>query len=118
MDTKDSSQLWMCDDKSLKSKGDVWMSEDKWRFKNTADRKFMYIENISNKKFLTANSNGTVIEEDYEDDKTGQLWKRGKPNIEGYFTLENYMKTDMKSTFLTSTSIGTLEIKGKELEFI
>jgi hypothetical protein len=54
-------------------------------------------------------TNGSkVILENFEGDKNEQLWKKGDPNAEGYFTLENY-KT---SKFLTAASSTSLELKG------
>lgn len=40
--------------------------------------------------------------------KPQQLWKRGEPNSEGYFSLEN----SIVPNFMTATSASTLEIKG------
>ena len=49
-----------------------------------------------------------VILENFEEDKDEQLWKKGEPNAEGYFTLENYKV----SKFITASSSTTLELKG------
>ena len=54
-------------------------------------------------------NDGEVILEVYEEDKAEQLWKKGKPNAEGYFTLENYKV----SKFVTAVSSTSLELKGK-----
>ena len=50
----------------------------------------IYIENDSYNKVLGTSNGAKVIEEEYEEGKTEQLWKIGKPNAEGYFTLENH----------------------------
>ena len=50
-----------------------------------------------------------VILEKFEEDKHGQLWKKGEPNAEGYFTLENFKGSEV----MTATSSTTLELKGK-----
>ena len=47
------------------------------------------ITNISKTKVLGTKDDGGVILEVYEEDKAEQLWKKGKPNAEGYSTLEN-----------------------------
>ena len=47
------------------------------------------ITNTSKTKVLGTNKDGEVILEVYEEDKAEQLWKKGKPNAEGYSTLEN-----------------------------
>ena len=49
-----------------------------------------------------------VILENFEEDKDEQLWKKGKPNSEGYFTLENHKL----SKFITASSSTSLELKG------
>ena len=48
-----------------------------------------------------------VILENFEEDKDEQLWKKGEPNAEGYFTLENYKV----SKFITASSANSLELK-------
>ena len=47
------------------------------------------IENISKTKVLGTKNDGEVILEVYEEDRAEQIWKKGKPNAEGYSTLEN-----------------------------
>ena len=64
-----------------------WKSDEEWNFK-TKDE-LIYIENISQKKFLESSSDGDVILKDFEEDKAQQLWKQGKPDADGYFTLES-----------------------------
>ena len=64
------------------------MSDEQWNFKTNND--LIYIENISKAKVLGTSSDGRVILEDFEEGKDDQLWKKGKPNTEGYFTLTNY----------------------------
>ena len=75
----------------LINKKGLWKSVDLWNFK-TKDDDFIYIENISKTKFLGTTSDGEVILEDFEEDKAEQLWKRGKANVEGYFTLTPGLK--------------------------
>ena len=57
---------------------------------------------------MQAKSDGKVIYEDFEDGKPEQLWKKGKPDVEDYFTLEN----SGVSKVLTAISESSLEIKG------
>ena len=52
-----------------------------------------------------------VILEDFEEEKNEQLWRKGEPNNEGYFTLEN-SKGMRPYKFLTAMSSSSLEIKG------
>ena len=69
----------------------------------------IYIENIKTKKVLESKNDGKVSQEDYEEGKAQQLWKKGEPNAEGYFTLENFKGSEV----MTATSSTTLELKGK-----
>ena len=49
-----------------------------------------------------------VILELKDEDKNEQLWKKGVPNNEGYFTLQN-----ASGKFMTAISPSSLGIKGK-----
>ena len=55
-----------------------------------------------------ATSDGKVIQEVFVEGKTDQLWKKGKPDAEGYFTLENSGVPKV----ITAISESGLEIKG------
>ena len=80
------------------------MSNDKWNFKSKD--KLIYIENISKAKFLGTRNNvdAKVILED----EAKQLWKKGEPNDQGYFTLEH----SEKPLVITAISSSGLEING------
>ena len=81
----------------------LWILDDDGELKNKAvilDKKW----NITTKK----TAYGTVIEEDFVDGKPGQVWKQGKPDAEGYFSLED----SKSSKILTATSSSKLEVKG------
>ena len=109
------SQLWKLDGHELRDEEGIWKSHELWNFK-TKDHvlwdfkkpkdELIYIENIANKKVLGASINGEVILEDFEEGKDQQLWKKGKPNARGYFTLENAKVPKI----MTATS-STLQIK-------
>ena len=81
---------------------------DDWNFK-TKDDDLIYIENTSKTKVLGTKNNKQVTLEDFEEGKAEQLWKKGVPDAEGYFTLENSKVPKV----LTATSSGGLEITGK-----
>ena len=49
----------------------------------------IYIKNIHKGKVLGAKSDDQVILEVFEEDKAEQLWKKGKPNAEGYSSIVN-----------------------------
>ena len=93
----------------LKNKG-LWMSDEEWNFKPKDD--YFYIENISKKKVLGAESHGEVILEDFEEGKAEQLWKKGEPDAEGYFTLKNSWEPNYSIKYFTAISESSLEIKG------
>ena len=57
----------------------------------------------SNKVELENKDDTLITAKDYR-----QLWRKGTPNIEGYFTLENYQS----KRFMTATSDVDLEVKG------
>ena len=82
------------------------MSNEEWVFKPKTN--LIYIQNILTKKVLGATNDGQVIREDYEEGKAQQLWKKGEPNAEGYFTLENFNRTEI----MTAVSSSILQIKG------
>ena len=90
----------------LQNEKGIWTSDQEWNFKNKDD--LIYIENISKTEVLGSTSDGNVFFENFEESKTEQLWKKGKPNAEGYFTLENCKV----SKVMTATSSTTLELKG------
>ena len=91
----------------LKNEAELWKSVDSWIFK-TKDDDMIYIENTSKTKVLGATSDGKVIQEISVEGKTNQLWKKGKPDAEDYFTLENSGELKV----LTAISESGLEIKG------
>jgi hypothetical protein len=102
------SQLWKLDGSMLQNKDKIWVSDRNWVFKTKTD--LIYIENIPKKKVLETSSNGSVILQDFEEGKAQQLWKKGEPNSEGYFTLENSNVTKIMTANYLNSSI--LQIKG------
>ena len=72
----------------------------------------IYIENTSKAKVLGAESDGKVIQEFLVKGKADQLWKKGKPDAEGYFTIERLENYHEVPKFLTAISESGLEIKG------
>ena len=68
----------------------------------------IYIENVLTKKVFGSTNDGKVIPEDYEEGKANQLWKKGKPDAENFFTLENSGVPKV----MTAISSSGLEIKG------
>ena len=82
------------------------MSDEEWVFNPKTN--LIYIQNILTEKVLGATNDGQVIREKYEEGKAQQLWKKGEPNTEGYFTLQNFNE----SKLMTAISTSDLQIKG------
>ena len=91
----------------LRNEAELWISVDSWIFKPKGDE-LIYIENTSKTKVLEATSDGKVIQEVFVEGKADQLWKKGDPDTEGYFTLENSEVPKV----ITAISKRGLEIKG------
>ncbi len=74
----------------------------------------IYIENINETKVWGTTNDGKVILEIFEEDKAEQLWKKGEPNAEGYFTLENnaWSQDYGLPMIMTAISSKSLEVKG------
>ena len=102
------SQLWKLDGSMLQNKDKIWMSDEEWVLKPKSN--LIYIENTLTKKVLGTTNGCKVIPEDYEEGKSKQLWKKGEPNAEGYFTLENSNMTKIMTANYLNSSI--LQIKG------
>ena len=90
----------------MKNKSNIWTSDDEWIIKNQG--KLVYIQNISKLKALATTYDGKVIEEEFTEEKFGQLWIKGEPNNEGYFTLRN----PQSKKVMTAISATGLEMKG------
>ena len=107
--------MWKFEDEVLKSKsGTIWKPEEQWTFV-TAEKNGStgYIEN--SQKDIGLGINGDSVHEvtSYQNDAT-QIWKKGEPDCEGYFTLTSLGSQKV----LTAISDQILEIKGKYHEII
>ena len=89
----------------LINKEGLWTSDDDWEVLEKEDTK-IYIANISNHKVLSAKHN-SVKEKVIEQDNPGQIWKKGVPNNEGYFTLTNVTSPKV----LTASPAKKLEVR-------
>ena len=107
----------------LINKEGLWTSDDEWNFKTKDD--LIYIENISKTKVLGTVLTSTiglwtveVILGDFVKDETRSTfstrWKKGEPDAEGYFTLENYAwsRDYGLPMIMTAISSKSLEVKG------
>ena len=86
-----------------------WRSDDAWSFETNYNYKddLIYIKNLSKGKFLGTTVNGNVRELFQVGDEDKQLWKKGVPDADGYFTLENAKVPKVLGFFLSG-----LKIKG------
>ena len=104
----DKTQRWkLGNNKKLENKEGVWKSDVLSIFKTKGDN-LISIENTSKTKVLEATSDGKVIEEAFVEGKADQLWIKGEPDADGYFTLTN----SGVPKFLTAISESDLEIQG------
>ena len=105
-----SDQRWKLDGTRLKNKAEIWISHDDWVFTSRLGY-LIYIRNYSKKWVLGAKSDGRIIQEVFVAGKAGQLWKKGKPDAEGYFILYSSLFFGLTKV-LTAISENSLEIKG------
>ena len=99
----------------LENKAGFWKGSDEWNFRTkTNSNDLIYIEKIVTilgikKTLILEVKNGAVtFELDVEENKAEQLWKKGEPNAEGYFTLKNSKIPKL----LTAISAEILTIQG------
>lgn len=104
-----SSQLWKVEGKLLKNKANIWRSNEEWDF--TFKNKLVCIHNKLKNKVLETTIDGKVILEDAQEDKPEQLWKKGRTQPDGHFTLENSKVPKV----MTAISANSLEIKDLSL---
>ena len=96
----DSLQLWKINGSKLTNKK---ITGKEW---NITTKKTFIIVNASDKNLVIGIDNhGTIVEEEFEDGKPGQHWKKGKPDADGYFSLEG----SKSSKILTANSSSNLE---------
>ena len=106
-------QLWKFNGSTLINKANLWQTQGNWNFvnknENISKSKIIHIRNNPRKKVLEMLSNGTLIEIEFNENKTEQSWIRGYQNNEGYFTIASH-----DSKLLTSASSQkSLIVQGK-----
>ena len=114
-----SGKLWTIEDNKLVSNSDVWQSNHQWNLNETNPNETMvYIENkLTNKTLFVIGNNTTVTEKILAQNESKQMWKKGVPNHEGYFSLTYPESNKVQPKVLTATNVTSFEIKGnlKEL---
>ena len=92
----------------LINKEGLWTSDDDWEVLEKEDTKICIV-NLSKHaipKVLSVKHN-SVKERVLEQDNLGQLWKKGVPNSEGYFTLTSVTSPKV----LTASPAKKLEVR-------
>ena len=103
----DPSEFWKLEDHKLINKGNDWQSNEEWNFITQGN--MILIKNVSKKQVLGISTNAIVIEKDEDQDDSTQLWKKGKPDAEGFFILEN----SQFPMVMTAMSSNTIKIQCK-----
>ena len=108
-------QLWKFEDGLLKSKsGTIWKPDEQWTFVTAEkDSRTGYIAN-SQKDIGFGITGDSVHEVTSYQNYVTQIWIKGQPDCEGYFTLTS----QRSQKILTAISDQKLEIKGKYIECI
>ena len=98
----DPSQLWKLSvDGILKNKDELragvnsWQPDGNWTFtdateKNWQNETLIHIKNNVTNMILTGFIYKAYPNETFVEGKHSQLWKRGQPDKEGYYTLQNF----------------------------
>ena len=102
--------MWKLDTNLLINKARLWTSKDNWDL--MVDETWVCIQNKSTEKVLTiSNSGAEVIEDTMVPFKSSQMWTKGEPNKDGYFTLTSIDSGKV----LTANWALSLTIEGKNL---
>ena len=95
-----------------------FISNADWNFKAGKDG-LIYITKLPEKKVIGITGTNWCTLENFVEDKTDQLWKKGKPDNEGYFTLENStvpkLITVTSSGFTEGTESFGFKLEGNSL---
>ena len=98
----------------LENRDNLWVSNEIWFFQPKSG--LIYIENNMTGKVLGLTNDSIVSLEDYVVGDAQQLWIKGEPTVEGYYTLENSgvpMVLTAVSKMMNNVSESSLEVKGK-----
>ena len=101
--------MWKLDSNLLINKARLWTSKDNWDL--TVDETWVCIQNKSTEKVLTVSDSGVEVSEDNMVPFTSQMWTKGEPNKDGYFTLTSIDSGKV----LTANWALSLTIEGKNL---
>ena len=94
----------------MKNNANLWTSNDEF-IVELKDETHILIRNSSNLKVLTVHNEPDLMEQNFEEGETDQLWIKEDSHIDGFFTLKN-LKWDK---YLTAVSKSSLQVQGKYL---
>ena len=86
----------------LNNKADLWNSTNSWKLEFIG--KLAYLKNTSKNKFFAIDNSFNVTLQNLGQNNTNQLWKQGRIDNEGYFTLSDPLSPKV----LTATKYGKL----------
>ena len=89
-------------DTSLNNKAYLWNSTDSWKLEFNGTLAFL--KNTSESKAIAIDNSFNVTLQDLGQNNTNQLWKQGRIDNEGYFTLSDPLSPKV----LTATKYGKL----------
>ena len=115
----DPSRLWkLLENGTLQNKKqNKWQPDGNWTFVTATENKALIrIKNNVNNKILSgfskAKPNATFVK-----NRHIQLWKRGQPDNEGYYTLHNSESQKVITAESSTADTDSFELKGKCILF-
>ena len=103
----------MFENGTLKNRGNTWQPDGIWIFTNASEKNmqsenWIRIKNKVDNKTLVGFGSKAIANETFVEGRHIQLWKRGQPDNEGYYTLQN----SESQKFITADTYS-LELRGK-----
>ena len=87
---------------TLVNRAKIWKSDDEWKLIIVKKSSFVYIENVSKKKFLGIVDESVMLVGNCE----SHMWQVGEPNREGFFTITSAYSEGALSAFSMDLTIG------------
>ena len=107
----------MFENGTLKNRGNTWQPDGNWIFTNATEKNWqnetlIHIKNNVTNMILTGFIYKAYPNETFVEGKHSQLWKRGQPDNEGYYTLQNSESQKFMTAAWTADTYS-LELRGK-----
>ena len=100
--TNSLGQLWKMRGTTLVNRAKIWKSNDEWKLTTVKKSSFVYIANVSEKKFLGIVDDSVMLVGNCE----SHMWLVGEPNREGFFTITSAYSEKALSAFSMDLTIG------------